>query len=433
METAAPGSAFGTGWLFGGEYVPGSERAGYDDAAFTPVALPHTVTPLSWGGWDPASWQKIWIYRRHFAGRELLGHRVFADFGGVMVNAAAVLDRGRGSHRGGYLPWSIELTGHIVPGNNVLAIIVDARCLPVPPIAPGQGPESIDFLQPGGIYRDAALRLVPPVYVADVFARPADVLTSRRRVDVQCTMTRPGRWPRPTSRSSSLTDPGGWRFPLSKPGSGGRTVISGRLTGLGPVRLWSPAQPVLYTVRVTVSAPPGARHTLSRRIGFREAVFRTDRYSLNGQPCKIFGLNRHQMFPYLGMAAPARLQRRDAEIIRNELNCNMVRCSHYPQSPHFLDACNELGLMVWQEPPGWGLRGGDAWQDLVLGCVHDMVVRDHSRPSVIVWATRLNETPPAPAWTRGPASSPTTSTAPGRPRCDDRPFHGRLGQGPVRF
>ena len=176
----------------------------------------------------------------------------------------------------------------------------------------------------------------------------------------------------------------------------GRTAISARLTGLGPVSLWSPAQPVLYTVRVTVSAPPGARHTLSRRIGFREAVFRTDGFSLNGLPCKIFGLNRHQLFPYLGMAAPARLQRRDAEIIKNELNCNMVRCSHYPQSPHFLDACDELGLMVWEEPPGWGLLGGAAWQDLVLGCVHDMVVRDRSRPSVIVWATRLNETPPAP-------------------------------------
>jgi beta-galactosidase len=96
------------------------------------------------------------------------------------------------------------------------------------------------------------------------------------------------------------------------------------------------------------------------------------------------------------MAAPARLQRRDAEILRNELNCTMVRCSHYPQSPHFLDACDELGLLVWEETPGWQHLGGQAWQDLVLQNVRDMVVRDRNRPSVIVWGTRLNETPDSP-------------------------------------
>jgi beta-galactosidase len=97
------------------------------------------------------------------------------------------------------------------------------------------------------------------------------------------------------------------------------------------------------------------------------------------------------------MAAPARLQRRDAEILKNELNCNMVRCSHYPQSPHFLDACDELGIMVWQEPPGWGHMGGAAFQEEVLQNVRDMVVRDRNRPSVIVWGTRLDETRNYPA------------------------------------
>ena len=71
------------------------------------------------------------------------------------------------------------------------------------------------------------------------------------------------------------------------------------------------------------------------RTGFREAVFEPGGFYLNGQRLQIFGLNRHQLFPYTGMAAAARLQRRDAEILKFELNCNMVRCSHYPQSPHF--------------------------------------------------------------------------------------------------
>ena len=69
----------------------------------------------------------------------------------------------------------------------------------------------------------------------------------------------------------------------------------------------------------------------------------------------------------------------------------MVRCSHYPQSPDFLDACDELGLMVWEEPPGWQYIGDAAFQAIVLQNVRDMVIRDRNRPSVIVWATRLNE------------------------------------------
>jgi len=94
---------------------------------------------------------------------------------------------------------------------------------------------------------------------------------------------------------------------------------------------------------------------------------------------------------------PARVQRKDAEILKNEFNCNMVRCSHYPQSPDFLDACDELGLLVWDEAPGWhDVSNSVAWQDLVVQNVRGMVIRDRSRPSVVIWGTRLNETPDLP-------------------------------------
>jgi beta-galactosidase len=398
-ETSAGGSGFNRGWLFGGEYTPGAERASHDDRAFTPVTLPHTVVPLSWGNWDPASWQKVWIYRRHFDGSALAHDRVFADFDGVMTNAVAVLnDQVAGSHTGGYLPWSVELTGHLARRGNVLAVVVDARNLPVPPSAPGCTPGHIDYLQPGGIYRDVALRTVPPVFLADVFARPAGVLTGQPRVDVQATIDAAAASAGPAQLTAELLDGTRRLAATSGPArpAAGTTTATLTLTGLGPVTLWSPGTPKLYTVRVTVSVPGGTPHTLARRIGFREAVFRPDGFYLNGQRLQLFGLNRHQLFPYLGMAAPARLQRRDAEILKNELNCTMVRCSHYPQSPHFLDACDELGLLVWEETPGWQHLGGEAWQDLVLQNVRDMVIRDRNRPSVIVWGTRLNETADSP-------------------------------------
>src|SRR5262249_14175730 len=113
----------------------------------------------------------------------------------------------------------------------------------------------------------------------------------------------------------------------------GVTTVRLALTDVGSVALWSPDQPRLYTLPATPSASP-ATGAVGRRIGSRAESCRPDGSPLNGERLKIFGLNRHQLFPYAGMAARARLQRRDAEILRYELNCNMVRCSHYPQSPH---------------------------------------------------------------------------------------------------
>ncbi len=387
--------AFNQRWLFGGRYADGAADPRYDDSGFAEVTLPHTVTPLSWGDWDPARWQGVWIYRKHFGLPREPGTRVLADFDGVLVNATVVINGTVASqHRGGYLPWSAELTGHLTRGDNVLAVIADSRWLPVPPDGARGGAAAVDYLQPGGIYRDVTLRVVPEVFVSDVFARPADVLGARRRVEIQATIDAAG----PAGRSrvtAELRDGPAVLAAASttvRVAAAGTTRASLAITGIGDVTLWSPATPKLYTVRVTVAPSGRPPHTVDVTTGFREAVFRVDGFYLNGERLKIFGLNRHQLFPYLGMAAPARLQRRDAEILRNELNCNTVRCSHYPPSPHFLDACDELGLMVWQEPPGWQYVGDAAWQDIVIQNVTDMVIRDRNRPSVIVWGTRLDET-----------------------------------------
>lgn len=95
----------------------------------------------------------------------------------------------------------------------------------------------------------------------------------------------------------------------------------------------------------------------SSRFGFRQARFTPEGFFLNGVKCKLIGLNRHQSWPYVGYAMPERIQRRDAQLLRRELGCNVVRTSHYPQSRHFLDACDELGLLVMEEIPGWQTGG----------------------------------------------------------------------------
>jgi beta-galactosidase len=355
--------------------------------------------PLSWSDWDPASWQDVWIYRRHLDGAAIRGGRAFADFGGVMTSATVYLNGiCLGRHDGGYLPWSAELTRDLVPGDNVLAVVVDARWQDVPPDGSPKGPVSVDYLQPGGIYREVRLRVVPGVFLAGVFACPADVLTGDRRVEVEASIDAavvPGGPVRVTAELLDGTRVLGRAATTVSITVPGVTVAPLAITGIGPVTLWSPDTPRLYTVRTSLTAPggpgPASTHAREVRTGFREAEFRPGGFYLNGQRLQLLGLNRHQLFPYLGMAAPARLQRRDAEILRRDLNCNMVRCSHYPQSPHFLDACDELGLLVWAEIPGWQYVGGPGFRDIVRRNVADLVIRDRNHPSVIIWGTRLNE------------------------------------------
>ena len=401
VTQSPPGYNFNQHWLFGGRYVAGAELPGHDDKGFAHVTLPHTVTRLSWDNWDYTTWQHVWIYRKHFAGSAVAGGRVLVTFDGVLTNATVVINGSTvATHRGGYLPWTAELTAHIRHGDNVLAVIVDGRWLDVPPNALRGGPTTMDYLQPAGIYRDVRLEVVPEIYLADVFARPQNVLSSDREVKIEATVhagtVPPGKTATVTAallEGSQVLATARAALPVHKTGTSTARLTIG---GFGPVGYWSPENPELYTVRTTLTYRGGV-HSVTTTIGFREAVFRTDGFYLNGSRYEIFGLNRHQMFPYLGMAAPARLQRRDAEILKNELNVNMVRCSHYPQSPHFLDACDELGIMVWQEPPGWGYVGDAAFQQQVLDNVRDMVVRDRNRPSVVLWGTRLDETKNYPA------------------------------------
>jgi beta-galactosidase len=386
---------FNQGWLFGGVYTLGAESPRHSERHFEKVTLPHTVTALSWGDWKPGVWERVWIYRKHIDGSGLAGRRVFVDFQAVMTKASVFLGGLLiAEHEGGYLPWSVELTGNLRASDNVLAVVVDARELNIPPGHTAAGPVSVDFLQPGGIYRDVALRVAPDVLVSDVFAKPTNVLSATPGVDVRIAIDA-GYVPRGTVQVSAALLNGTSELGRATDSltlrRTGETVATLSITGLDGIVLWSPDTPALYQVRATVTAE-SVSHAIEVNIGFREASFETDGFYLNGERRQITGLNRHQLFPYTGMAAPERLQRRDAEILKTELGCNMVRCSHYPQSQYFLDACDELGLMVWEEPPGWRHVGNGAFQDIVAQNVQDMIVRDRNRPSVILWATRLDET-----------------------------------------
>jgi beta-galactosidase len=387
-------------WRFG-RYTPGSEEPGFDDSGLAAVTIPHTVARLSWRNWDPDAWEGEWIYRKRFdAPPGASGMRVFLDFDGAMTHAKPTLNsRSLSDHLGGYLPFSREVTSLLQPEGNVLAVALDSRFnLNVPPSRPApHPPASVDYWQPGGLYRRVWLRTVPQVFLADVFAKPVGVLdASRRQVIVECGIDA-ASVPRGDVRIAvDLRDAGDRTISSATAAvtirEAGNTAVTATLSGLADVALWDVDDPNLYTVVATLMTGGAPAHEKRVRIGFREADFRLDGFYLNGRRLKIFGVNRHHLYPFAGAAMSDRAQRKDAEIIRRELNCNMVRCSHYPQAEAFFDACDELGLMAWEEAPGWVYLGDGAWKALVVRDVGDVVRRDRNHPSIIIWGARINET-----------------------------------------
>jgi beta-galactosidase len=378
-------------WLYEPKpVVPGLEAelpAGLEE-----VTLPHTTTVLPAQGFDDADFQTVSTYRRRLRlPAQARNGRVVVEFGAVMTVATVYCNGVRlREHLGGFVPFTVELTDALrYDGTDVLTVEVDSTERPdVPPFG-----GHIDYLAFGGIYRDVTLSLLPATHIADVFAKPVDVLGPQRRIEVACALD--GR--RAGLRiEAELRD--GDRVVATATGEvaaegwdAGRATAGVVLRGLDGLRVWDVDDPALYRVAVRLYDGEELLDETAVRIGLRDARFTDEGFLLNGRRVTLRGLNRHQTYPHVGAAMPARGQRRDAEVLRHRLKCNAVRTSHYPQDPSFLDACDELGLLVFEEMPGWQHIGDAAWQDLACRDVEAMVVRDRNHPSIVLWGVRVNE------------------------------------------
>ena len=304
-----------------------------------------------------------------------------------------------GEYKGGYTPFSFELTPHIdFDGDNLLAVDVDStERADIPPFG-----YQIDYLTFGGIYREVALRVVPQTFIENVFAQPKDVLSGSPTVDVHTYIQHGSGASGPLTIAVEILDGDKVIAEGTTKVTGGAPAASGTtdaepvkhtvtLSKLGAIQLWDLKTPKLYSTRVRLLQGKTVLDEETRRFGFREAVFTKQGFKLNGKVVKLRGLDRHQTFPFVGQAMPARPQKQDAKILKNTLHCNIVRTSHYPQSRHFLDECDEIGLLVLEEIPGWQHIGPLPWQDISVDNVSRMVRRDWNHPSIITWGVRINE------------------------------------------
>jgi len=383
------------GWRYSPSFVEGGHDVNFDDSKFDRVVVPHTNVALPWHGFDDKTYEFVSLYRRRFKlPPQARGQRVFIDFEGVMTASTVWINGQRlGEYKGGYTPFSFELTPHLnLDGDNLLAVDVDSSERPdIPPFG-----NRIDYLTFGGIYREVALRVVPATYIENIIAQPKNVLSEHPSLDVACFIQRLEPSQHALTLEAVLLD-GANAISKCKqevPASGATSEPASytlSFAALSGIQLWDIANPYLYSVRVRLLVGERVLDEDTRRIGFREAEFTDHGFELNGKVIKLRGLDRHQTFPFVGQAMPARVQRRDAYILRKQLHCNIVRTSHYPQSRHFLDACDEYGLLVLEEIPGWQYIGDQAWQDLSVDNVSRMIRRDWNHPSIVLWGVRINE------------------------------------------
>jgi len=394
------------GWRFSPKQTEGGHDKNFDDSAFDRIVVPHTNKRLPWHGFDEKDYEFVSLYRRRFKlPKPAKGKRVFVDFEGVMTASTVWINGVRlGEYKGGYTPFSFELTPHLDwDGENVLAVDVDSTERPdIPPFG-----YEIDYLTFGGMYREVALRIVPDTFIENIFVRPKDVLSGKPSVEVECFLENVKASRKPLSLEVELMDgnqtigKASQKIPASAsarksagstvPDAGSNSSYVLTIPDLVGIKLWELKDRNLYNLRLRLMDGTQVVDDDARRFGFRKAEFTDHGFELNGKVIKLRGLNRHQTFPWVGQAMPSRAQRRDADILRNKLHCNIVRTSHYPQSRHFLDACDEIGLLVLEEIPGWQHIGDEAWKQIAIDNVRRMIRRDWNHPSIILWGVRINE------------------------------------------
>jgi beta-galactosidase len=389
------------------------------------------MVELPYNDFDERRLQTRGVYHKIFeAPRIPEGGSLLLRFEGVAVACELWLNGTKlGSHEGPYTPFEFEIADLVVHGGpNELFVLVDSREDPgIPPFG-----GVVDYLVYGGIYRGVDLLARGPFRIESYFAKPKIVAAlpegkGRAAASLEVEIFLGGSYPPeaelraslrpagfvargsvPDAAASGLSAtsaaarnvaarnravPGGEvsvAFPVGTAPVDGRPAVV-RFTELQDVELWDLGAPRLYELTVELASGGEVLDRVSGRVGFRAARFEADGFYLNGRRLSLRGLNRHQSWPYVGYAMGPGPQAEDARILSEDLGLNIVRTSHYPQSAHFLDACDSLGLLVFAELPGWQHVGDAAWKKRAMADLESLILRDRNHPSIVLWGVRVNE------------------------------------------
>lgn len=372
------------GWL----YNPGDANKVFEE-----VNIPHANILTPYNNFDENIYQFVSCYKKYIEIDDLVSNEcVYIKFGGVMSYAMVFINGYFvGDHKGGYTPFRIDITQYVKSGTkNVITVFVDStERKDIPPFG-----FVVDFLTYGGIYREVSLEYNNLIHIEHPVVKPIDVLTDRPKLDIDLHISNKQNIDTNLIISFKIL----W---LNKVVHSFKTnvhlnaedqwIINIIEEVPRDLNLWCLEQPNLYNLSIELLADNKVIDKHNIRFGFRDFKFNADGFYLNGERIKLIGLNRHQSFPYTGYAMPKSAQQKDADILKYELGVNCVRLSHYPQSDHFMNRCDELGLLVFDEIPGWQFIGDEDWQEVALDSVREMILKDVNHPSVFIWGIRINE------------------------------------------
>ncbi len=353
--------------------------------ALEKVRLPHSVAATPYNYFQAESYQMVSGYRRDFkTERSWANRRVFVTFFAAAHQASVYLNgKLLGTHSCGYTAFKFELTQHLAPvgKENVLAVKLDSReSLDVPPFG-----FVIDYMTYGGLYRGVCLEVANENFIEDVFVSTrgnsfkAEILLDKKTDGkIRASLSKCGEKKPLFQQEYDVKD--------------SQKILAE--ASADAVDFWSPEKPSLYVLNVELFYGKNLIDAKSVRFGFREIEMKDAGLFVNGKKVLLRGMDRHQSYPYVGYAMPASMQKFDADILKNELGLNAVRTSHYPQSQDFIDRCDELGLLVFTEIPGWQHIGSSKeWRDQVLVNTKEMVLQYRNHPSIFLWGVRINESP----------------------------------------
>lgn len=380
------------------------EKSNMNEGEWQQVSLPHTpkIEPMIVNDqWQGISWYKKSIK----ASKAWQNKKLFVRFEAAMSHAEVWLnDIKVGEHLGGYLPFTLDLTQAMNIGEiNELKVKLNNQDNPI--IGP-KPLEKLDFNTYGGIYRDVNLLVKDTLYISDeihankvasggVFVSFPKVSTDSSVVNVKTHMVNEALNSKAFILKQSLyfnevlvaqSQNNAFKLNASEDNQFSQNL------SVVDAKLWSPKQPNLYTLNTEVYAEEKLIEQKTTRIGIRKFEF-NDKHELliNGEVTFLRGVNRHQEYPHVGYATSAQADYRDAVKIKSG-GFDYVRLSHYPHSKAFMDAADELGLVLIDAILGWQyyLETPD-FKNQIMNTCHDLIRRDRNHASVLAWECSLNE------------------------------------------
>ena len=329
------------------------------------INIPHCAKEVPYNYFNEKDYQFISTYQKTFDVEENIKDKVVKlVFDGYMLKARIYLNgHDLGEHISGWIKVTLDVSEYIKQKDNKLIVVLDSReDKLIPPFG-----YAVDYLTFSGIYREVSLEVHPKAYLEDIFIKAND------KGEVAISYNTIGEVNKVTHTlmfdDKVIGEFNEDKFTVKEP------------------KLWDLDNPNLYTLITKID---GEQYV--NRFGFRSAVFKKDGFFLNGKKIKLVGLNRHQGYPFVGYAMPKALQEDDADLLKNKIGVNIVRQSHYPQSEHFLNRCDEIGLLTINEIPGWQHIGQEKeWRDQFLVNLELMVKTQRNHPSLIGHGVRIDE------------------------------------------